>query len=522
MRATLFTVLLSVAASCATAPPTVPDPALRILFIGNSLTSANDLPGLVRRLAESDPARQVMISSVTFGNYSLEDHWNRGDAQQAIAGARWDYVVLQQGPSALPESRVLLVEYTERFAGEIQRVGGRPAVYMVWPSLDRESEWDAVTANHQAAAEAVSGVLFPAGRRRESSCSTPHTLWARCSDVAVCHMATNSRVFSGTLGARRPAYTARGSMDLARLDGRFYDKPCSPGLAPNATETSMNLRRLLLTALLCRVRRFRHRSRSGRPRWSARGTAVAAAGPAAGRLRGQHRWMPAVPERECLESRRQRRPRGAQRGRTALGHVAGQRAAPGSRHERGVLRHPVHGGAGRPRVAIAYGTDGADYSDESDPGPMPIPRDVPIEGGSAADPNPASGHGRLLVVQQGDCILYELYNTVRTASGFRVSSSAQWSLKVNATRPAGWTSADAAGLPTCPASSSTTRSPPAASATRCASRSRGSGRHTSRPPGQYADASLPPYGTRVRLKPNFPGPVHRRRAHRLTALKRMA
>ena len=163
MRATLFTVLLSVAASCATAPPTVPDPALRILFIGNSLTSANDLPGLVRRLAESDPARQVMISSVTFGNYSLEDHWNRGDAQQAIAGARWDYVVLQQGPSALPESRVLLVEYTERFAGEIPRVGGRPAVYMVWPSLDRESEWDAVTANHQAAAEAVSGVLFPAG-----------------------------------------------------------------------------------------------------------------------------------------------------------------------------------------------------------------------------------------------------------------------------------------------------------------------------------------------------------------------
>ena len=106
--------------------------------------------------------------------------------------------------------------------------------------------------------------------------------------------------------------------------------------------------------------------------------------------------------------------------------------------------------ADQPRVAIAYGTDGADYSDESDPGPMPIPRDVPIEGGSAADPNPASGDRHVLVVQQGDCILYELYNTVRTASGFRVSSSAQWDLKVNATRPAGWTSADAAGLPILP------------------------------------------------------------------------
>ena len=48
-----------------------------------------------------------------------------------------------------------------------------------------------------------------------------------------------------------------------------------------------------------------------------------------------------------------------------------------------------------------YGTDGADYSDESDPGPMPIPLDVAIEGGSTADPNPGVGDRHVLVVQQG-------------------------------------------------------------------------------------------------------------------------
>jgi hypothetical protein len=152
------------ATSCAsTAPEPVPDPDLRILFIGNSLTYANDLPSLVQRLGRSDPSRAVVVSSVAFGGYSLEDHWNRGDAIRAIAGARWDLVVLQQGPSSLPESRALLVEYATRFAGEIRRAGARPALYMVWPPLSREEAWDDVTASYAAAAAAVDGLLLPAG-----------------------------------------------------------------------------------------------------------------------------------------------------------------------------------------------------------------------------------------------------------------------------------------------------------------------------------------------------------------------
>jgi hypothetical protein len=139
------------------------DPTLRILFIGNSLTYANDLPATVQHLGQSDPSRAVVVSSVAVGGFSLEDHWNRGDAQRAIASARWDLVVLQQGPSALPESRVLLIDYATRFAGEIRKVGGRPALYMVWPELNREAEWSAVSASYAAAAEAVDGLLLPAG-----------------------------------------------------------------------------------------------------------------------------------------------------------------------------------------------------------------------------------------------------------------------------------------------------------------------------------------------------------------------
>ncbi|HUR95798.1 MAG TPA: SGNH/GDSL hydrolase family protein [Gemmatimonadales bacterium] len=160
----LTVLLLTTLASCgSTAGEPADDPDLRILFIGNSLTQANQLPDLVQHLGRSDPSRNVRVGVVANGGYSLEDHWNRGEAQRAIASQRWDLVVLQQGPSALPESRELLIDYATRFAAEIRKVGARPAIYMVWPELERESEWDNVTASHVAAAQAIGGLLLPGG-----------------------------------------------------------------------------------------------------------------------------------------------------------------------------------------------------------------------------------------------------------------------------------------------------------------------------------------------------------------------
>lgn len=163
--------------------------------------------------------------------------------------------------------------------------------------------------------------------------------------------------------------------------------------------------------------------------------------------------------------------------------------------------------ADQPLVPITFGTGGADYSDESDPGPMPIPLDVHIEGGSSEDPDPPAGDRHVLVVRQGDCRLFELYNTERTTGGFRVSSSAIWDLTTNHARPAGWTSADAAGLPILPGllkyeeveadrlhhalrfTIPRVRRAYTAPASHC---------------GQHDDPALPPYGTRVRLRADFP------------------
>ncbi|HKY60515.1 MAG TPA: SGNH/GDSL hydrolase family protein [Gemmatimonadota bacterium] len=141
--------------------PVVAD--LRVLFIGNSLTYQNNLPEIVRAIAETAGGPAIEVRTVAFPDFSLEDHWNRGDALRAIDEGGWDVVVLQQGPSTLPESRANLVEWTGRFAERIRAVGGRPALHSVWPPRSQANGFDLVRASYAGAAEAVDGILIPAG-----------------------------------------------------------------------------------------------------------------------------------------------------------------------------------------------------------------------------------------------------------------------------------------------------------------------------------------------------------------------
>jgi hypothetical protein len=155
--------LAAMHAIVAFATPSLAQRPLRILFIGNSLTAWNDLPDTVARLAIGGGQPQPLTRSVTVGGFSLEDHWNQGEARRAIGESPWDFVVLQQGPSALPESRRLLVAFARRFAEAIEKAGARPALYMVWPSADRRFDAGAVGESYRAAATAIGGRVLAAG-----------------------------------------------------------------------------------------------------------------------------------------------------------------------------------------------------------------------------------------------------------------------------------------------------------------------------------------------------------------------
>jgi len=140
-----------------------------------------------------------------------------------------------------------------------------------------------------------------------------------------------------------------------------------------------------------------------------------------------------------------------------------------------------------------------DYADESDRGPYPIPANVKIEGGSDR---------HALIVDSSTCRLYEFYALQRSRGRWHAGSGAIWSLRSNRVRPAGWTSADAAGLPILPG------------LVRWSDVAQGHIDHALRftvertrrayvyPARHYAsdltDANLPPMGLRVRLRADYP------------------
>src|SRR5215207_4630157 len=85
------------------------------------------------------------------------------------------------------------------------------------------------------------------------------------------------------------------------------------------------------------------------------------------------------------------------------------------------------------------------YGDESDPGPYPVPPDAPVEGGAGG-----TGDRHVIVIDRDNWRLYELYRAFPDGAGWNAESGAVYDLNSNALRPAGWTSADAAGLPIFP------------------------------------------------------------------------
>ncbi len=100
----------------------------------------------------------------------------------------------------------------------------------------------------------------------------------------------------------------------------------------------------------------------------------------------------------------------------------------------------------QPKVPVSFF-----YASESDPGPYPIPNDVPVEGQGVGQPNTANfgGDRHVIVIDDENCLLYETFDShpVNAGQSWTAGSGAAWNLNSNALRPETWTSADAAGLP---------------------------------------------------------------------------
>ncbi len=154
----------------------LPEADVTVLFIGNSLTASNDLPGMVAEIADA-AGHTFAYRTVLRGGSSLEDHWNLG-VEGVISASQADFVVMQQGPSSVGGNPAYLRTWTETLAPAIRRAGGEPALLMVWPESTRLEAFDAVRDSYAAAAAAVDGVFIPAGEAWREA-------WAREADTAL-------------------------------------------------------------------------------------------------------------------------------------------------------------------------------------------------------------------------------------------------------------------------------------------------------------------------------------------------
>jgi hypothetical protein len=158
----LMPVALAIANAClsATAPKLVGSgPA--ILFIGNSYTYENDVPGLVQALAIA-AGSPVAVETVANPDYALIDHWNGGSsARSEIAKGGWKYVVLQQGPSSVEVNRDTLRLATKLFDADIRKIGATTALFSAWPQQDRRVDFPRAIESYQIAARDVNGVFLP-------------------------------------------------------------------------------------------------------------------------------------------------------------------------------------------------------------------------------------------------------------------------------------------------------------------------------------------------------------------------
>jgi hypothetical protein len=146
--------------------PNIPLAPLRVLFVGNSLTYYNDLPGMLEDMG-SAAGQQIETVDVSQGGFALEDHWNTGPARDSLDNGRWNVVVLQQGAS-----HENLEMWAVTWANAIRAADARPALYMIWPVRARLDDFPTVILSYRTAAEVAGAELYAAGEAWQAAWST--------------------------------------------------------------------------------------------------------------------------------------------------------------------------------------------------------------------------------------------------------------------------------------------------------------------------------------------------------------
>ena len=143
------------------------NPPVKILFIGNSFTARNDLPGLIAQLALAR-GKSVEHRLISAGGASLRAHWNAGEASKAIQSGEFNTVVLQE-QSTLPVKNAKRMHENVRIFDEvIQAAGAKTVLYMTWARLASPESQQAITEAYVSIGKELGATVVPVGRAWEA------------------------------------------------------------------------------------------------------------------------------------------------------------------------------------------------------------------------------------------------------------------------------------------------------------------------------------------------------------------
>ncbi|HEY7309175.1 MAG TPA: hypothetical protein VH643_07360 [Gemmataceae bacterium] len=135
---------------------------LNALFIGNSFTARNDLPGLVAQLAAAR-GRRLEHRLISAGGASLRTHWNAGVALEAIQGGQYDHVVLQEQSTLPIKNARRMHENVRLFDEAIKAAGAQTALYMTWARRNAPQSQQTITDAYVGIGRELAATVVPVG-----------------------------------------------------------------------------------------------------------------------------------------------------------------------------------------------------------------------------------------------------------------------------------------------------------------------------------------------------------------------
>ena len=146
----------------------MPGDTMRALFIGNSFTARNDLPGMIARMAAAAAGEQFNYRLISAGGASLRRHWNGGVALREIQSGGYDRVVLQEQSTLPIKNAVRMHENVRLFDDAIRAAGSRLVLYMTWARRSDPESQAQITNAYQAIGSELGAAVIPAGLAWES------------------------------------------------------------------------------------------------------------------------------------------------------------------------------------------------------------------------------------------------------------------------------------------------------------------------------------------------------------------